>query len=234
VAGQLDTRIQVTGPDPSCATAEALDPLDDRSGQPPSDRGGQADGQRKTQDRPTDGPVAQRFSAVPSIEAARLQIRIERCVDGDDAVDHFLELIAQLRNRVAITSGDRRHDDGLKVVIVLLGEVRDLLRQPLVGVGFGNRFEVLDRFPGRCHDLRVVTEMTRPELDQRMGLVDVLLAHLRRGHVTGVFCVVEPRHLSLGLGGLVKRHQLDRERDPEQDEHGPEGRENAASSRASQ
>ncbi|MEO8548514.1 MAG: hypothetical protein ABI678_01005 [Kofleriaceae bacterium] len=130
-----------------------------------------------------------------SFDAACLEVRVELCIELDDAIDDGLQVIAELRNRVTISAGDGWDDRGHEVSVVLRREVGNLFRESLVRVRFSDRLQVLDRFSRRDDDLRVVPKMPGAELDQRMRLMDVLLAHLRGRHVARVLRVVEPGYL---------------------------------------
>ncbi|HET7500976.1 MAG TPA: hypothetical protein VFK02_08240 [Kofleriaceae bacterium] len=223
-AGELDPCAEVSRSDAPRALPQALDTADDRPRQPEAETRGQQDREREACDRGEPGLSAQLLGAGASGAASALELVVEPAVELDDVIHYRLELIPQLRDVAAIAGANHRHDAVAEVAVVLLCELGDLPGERLLGGRLRDRLEVRDRLARGLDHLGVVAEVAVAELDQGVGLVDVLLANLRRGHVAGVLGVIEERDLRFGGGDALQREQLDGKRRGKQEQHRRERR----------
>jgi hypothetical protein len=171
---------------------------------------------------------AEGLRAVARGDAAGFEIGVELRIEATTRATTASRSPPSLATSLRSPRSDRGHDDRAELSIVLVRELRDLRRELLVRFGLGDGLAGARSLRWCFDDLRVVAEVTGTELDQRVRLMDVLLAHIGRGHVAGVLRVIEPCDLGLGVADLAQRPELEDERGGEQHQHGAERREDAA------
>jgi hypothetical protein len=122
-------------------------------------------------------------------------------------------------NFVAIVAIDRRERHVHEVVVVLLHEPRDLGGERFLFGRTRDAGELRRGFVRDPGDVLVVLEMRAIPLDDRVGLVDVLLSQEDRDLVTGVLGVIELGFFPIRAFQLRYRVEYGHECEREEPEH---------------
>jgi hypothetical protein len=140
----------------------------------------------------------------------------------------------ELRYFIMLIAIDRRQRDGDEVLVVLPDQRADLARDRALLARLRKLDELLGRSARPRDDVAVVLDVATVPLDDRVGLVDVLLAYQRGDAVAGVLGVIQRSDLALRFCDLAHRVKYDAEREREKQQHPRERRTEALDGRRAQ
>jgi hypothetical protein len=120
-----------------------------------------------------------------------------------------------------------------EVVVVLAAEPRDLTGELAFLLRARERSELLRGHPGQRRDFLVVVDVATVAFDDRVRLVDVLLADKRGDAVASVLRTIEISDLAFGVRHRTESLEDDDQNGAEEEQDGREARTEAAADRES-
>ena len=228
VPGERGPGAEIARAHPHRARAQRRDRTRDRSHEVRPDARGHEDRERETADHGDASAGADPLCAPLRAITRGLERSVELLVQRHHLLDGTFGHLVEFRDPRPRVAEDRRDNDVSESAVALGDERRDLVGAALVLAAPHLAAQVHRRGLRRSRHLLVVREVRAVPLEQRVGLVDVLLARHRRGVVARMLHMVEARHLLLGLADACQRQDHHHQGQGEQQQHRGERHDDAA------